>query len=84
MRNLAAQTIVLLKNEGNVLPLSADTLCKVAIIGGNAKAPVPSGGGSASLKPSYFVNAYDGIVSELGKDTEILYTEGAQSVFSAA
>ena len=54
-------------------------LKKVAILGGNAKALVLSGGGSASLKPSYFVSPYDGIAIALGENVEVTYCEGAQS-----
>ncbi|KIJ29147.1 glycoside hydrolase family 3 protein [Sphaerobolus stellatus SS14] len=77
MRKVASQTIVLLKNEGNILPLQANQIKKIAIIGPNAKARVISGGGSASLKCSYVVTPYDGITSALSKDTEVLYSEGA-------
>lgn len=51
---------------------------KIAIIGGNAKAVILSGGGSAALKPSYFVSPYDGIVQALGGGVEITYSEGAR------
>ncbi len=81
MRKFAAESIVLLKNDKNILPLNAKTLKKVAIVGGNVKALVWSGGGSAALKPSYFVTPYDGIVDALKKvnpDVEILYSEGAR------
>lgn len=79
MQKVAAESIVLLKNEGNLLPLRAPELKKVAIVGGSAKAVIVSGGGSASLKPSYYISPYDGIVNALGKDVEITYTEGARS-----
>jgi len=79
MRHLAGESIVLLKNEGNILPLRPDTLKKVAIVGGNAKAVVLSGGGSASLKPSYFTSPYDGLVDALGPDVEVTYGEGAST-----
>lgn len=78
LRQLAAQTIVLLKNM-DVLPLAKDSLKKVAILGGNAKAFVLSGGGSAALKPSYFVSPYEGLVKALGEGVEVTYAEGAQS-----
>jgi beta-glucosidase len=84
MRRVAAESIVLLKNENNLLPLKAKELKKVAIVGGNAKAIVLSGGGSASLKPSYFVSPYEGIVKALKEENagvEIVYSEGAQSKF---
>ena len=79
LRQLAAQSIVLLKNKDSVLPLTKDSLKKVAILGGNAKAFVLSGGGSAALKPSYFVSPYEGLVKALGEDVEVTYAEGAQS-----
>lgn len=78
MRKVAADSIVLLKNEGGLLPLQPSKLKKIAIVGGNAKAYVLSGGGSASLKPSYFTSPYDGIVSALPKDVEVTYSEGAR------
>ncbi|KAG8761181.1 hypothetical protein FRC14_006230 [Serendipita sp. 396] len=79
MRSLAAQTIVLLKNDGGVLPLDRSSLKKIAIIGGNAKANILSGGGSASLKPSFLVNPFEGITNALGKGVEVTYAEGAQT-----
>lgn len=80
MRKLAADSIVLLKNEGSILPLEPSKLKKIAIVGGNAKAFVLSGGGSAALKPSYFTSPYDGIVAALGKDVEVTYSEGARGM----
>ena len=78
MRRLAAESIVLLKNENGLLPLQPDRLRKVAVIGGNAKAKVLSGGGSAMLKPSYFVSPYDGVVNAFKPRNEsVLYREGA-------
>ncbi|KAI0355239.1 beta-glucosidase [Trametes cingulata] len=84
MTEFASQAIVLLKNEGGLLPLkpAEQGLKKIAIVGGNAKAVVLSGGGSAALKPSFFTTPYDGIVSALGKvspDVEVTYSEGARA-----
>lgn len=102
MTKFASQAIVLLKNEGDILPLKPKVrpvcvrveavklthfclqeqgLKKIAIVGGNAKAIVLSGGGSAALKPSFFTTPFDGIVQALGKvasDVEITYSEGAR------
>ncbi|KII89537.1 glycoside hydrolase family 3 protein [Plicaturopsis crispa FD-325 SS-3] len=79
MRKLAAESIVLLKNEGGILPLQPEKLKKIAIVGGNAKAIVLSGGGSASLKPSYYISPFDGLVSALPSDVEVTYSEGARA-----
>ena len=81
MRKVAAETIVLLKNETKLLPLKADSLKKVAVLGGNAKARVLSGGGSAALKPSFFISPYDGIVNALPKNVEVTYAEGARGKY---
>ena len=77
MRRVAGEVIVLLKNENNILPLRPTELKRVAIVGGNAKAIVLSGGGSAALKPSFFTTPYDGIVGALPKGIEVTYSEGA-------
>ena len=80
LRKAAAESIVLLKNDNGVLPIDKKKVKKVAVVGGNAKAVILSGGGSAALKPSYFVSPYDGIVSALGKDVEVTYSEGARGM----
>ncbi|KAF9235301.1 glycoside hydrolase family 3 protein [Melanogaster broomeanus] len=79
MRKLAAESIVLLKNDNNLLPLQPQNLKKIAIVGGNAQAVVLSGGGSAALKPSYFISPYQGIVHALPDSVEITYSEGAST-----
>ncbi len=43
---------VLLKNEGNVLPLNAATIQSIAVIGGHADVGVLSGGGSSQVSPA--------------------------------
>lgn len=80
LRETAAESIVLLKNNNGVLPIDKTKVKKVAIVGGNAKAVILSGGGSAALKPSYFISPYDGIVNALGKDVEVSYGEGARGI----
>ena len=82
LRQAAAESIVLLKNDNGILPVDKTKVKKVAIVGGNAKAAILSGGGSAALKPSYFVSPYDGIVKALGKDVEVTYSEGARGTAS--
>ncbi|KAL0572762.1 hypothetical protein V5O48_009194 [Marasmius crinis-equi] len=75
-RRLAADGIVLLKNDNDVLPIKAGKYKKVAIIGPNAQQRVISGGGSAALKPSYVVTPYDGLVEALGSDFEVGFEVG--------
>ena len=82
LRKVAAESIVLLKNSNGLLPINRAEVKKVAIIGGNAKATVLSGGGSAALKASFFVSPYDGIVKALGEDVEVTYSEGARGMIN--
>lgn len=86
MRHVAVQSIVLLKNDGGLLPLQPTQLKKIAVVGGNAKAVILSGGGSAALKPSYFVSPYQGIVNALeaaNPGVEITYSEGARGYLTS-
>jgi beta-glucosidase len=53
LRKAASEGIVLLKNEGNILPLKLDSVKKVAFIGPNSNVSVATGGGSANLNPHY-------------------------------
>lgn len=62
LRRLAADGIVLLKNESDVLPLSKEKT--IAVIGPNAKITTFCGGGSSSLRPYYVVSPYDGIAKQ--------------------
>ena len=84
MRELASSSIGLLKNDSDFLPLNLNKLTSIAVVGPNAKARLVSGGGSAALKPSYFVTPYDGIVNAvhdagLGGKVKIEYSEGVRS-----
>nr|AAG59831.1 beta-glucosidase [Volvariella volvacea] len=81
MRRIASESIVLLKND-NVLPLKPEggAIKKIAVVGGNAKAQVLSGGGSAALKASYFISPYDGIKAALEPHgVEVTFSEGARA-----
>lgn len=81
---MAAESIVLLRNESSILPLNPKALKKVAVVGPNAKAIVLSGGGSAAMKASFFVTPYEGIVNALkegGSDVEVTYSEGSRGQY---
>ncbi|KAJ1309840.1 hypothetical protein OPQ81_006605 [Rhizoctonia solani] len=72
-RKLAGRTIVLLKNEEQVLPLKKK---KLLVVGPNAQARVISGGGSAFLKPSYVITPWDGIISAKSTDVDVQFEVG--------
>lgn len=74
-REVCSSSIILLKNDANVLPLPKK-LRKIALIGSHMKNPSITGGGSASLEPYYTVSLFDAIKEKL-PDVEITYEIGA-------
>ncbi|KAF3761211.1 family 3 glycoside hydrolase [Cryphonectria parasitica EP155] len=75
LRKIGSESIVLLKNEGGLLPLKKDK--KTVVIGPNAKIATYHGGGSASLAAFYAVTPFDGISAKLS--TTPGYTIGQYS-----
>jgi beta-glucosidase len=55
-RRAAGESLVLLKNDGAILPLKADA--KIALIGAFAKQPRYQGSGSSLINPAQLDNAY--------------------------
>lgn len=83
-RKLAADGMVLLKNENSVLPLKSGKVKKIAIIGPSAKERVISGGGSAALKATYVISPYEGLTKNAPKGIEIKYQLGCYGKFTTA
>jgi beta-glucosidase len=82
VRRTAAEGMVLLQNEGGVLPLRASgpgAVRKIAVIGPNARNTGVQGGGSARVSPHYQVNALDGITERAGSDIEVHFAPGCTS-----
>jgi beta-glucosidase len=59
--DVARQSIVLLKNEGSILPLNLEKTCTLAIIGPNASPAVMGGGGSAIVGTYKSVSILEGV-----------------------
>ncbi|HEU5226954.1 MAG TPA: glycoside hydrolase family 3 C-terminal domain-containing protein [Ktedonobacteraceae bacterium] len=76
VREAAAEGIVLLKNDQQVLPLQREQLTSIAIIGPNAKVAHVTGGGSAQVNAHYAVTPFEGITAKLGDQTRIGYEQG--------
>jgi beta-glucosidase len=70
---MARQSIVLLKNQNNTLPLSK-TLKKIAVIGPNANNPV-SVLGNYNGTPSEITTPYQAIKAKLGSGAEVYYDQ---------
>ena len=73
---VAEEGIVLLKNEGNLLPLRK-SVKTVAVIGANAERANSMGGGSGQVKAKYEISALQGIKNELGSQVNVTYTRRA-------
>jgi beta-glucosidase len=71
----AQEAMVLLKNEGNLLPLDLKKIKTVAVIGPNA-ADVHLGG--YSREPAHSVSILEGIRSRVGSAAKVLYAEGCK------
>jgi beta-glucosidase len=68
---MAQQSIVLLKNANNILPLSK-TIKKIVVIGPNADNPIAVLG-NYNGTPSEIITALAGIKNKLGKNAEVVY-----------
>jgi len=73
----AEEAIVLLKNEGNLLPLDGKKIKSVAVIGPNA-ADVHLGGYSRDPGPGNQVSILEGIRQRVGAGIKLLYAEGCK------
>jgi beta-glucosidase len=71
----ARQSMVLLKNEGSILPLDKSKVKKVAVIGPNANRCLL--GGYADV-PKQTVSPLQALKEKYGKDVEFLYAEGTR------
>lgn len=72
----AREGMVLLKNNGNLLPLDKGKLRTIAIIGPDAYPAVPAGGGSADAKPFTPVSYLEGLTNYPGSSAKVYYERG--------
>jgi beta-glucosidase len=71
----AEKAVVLMKNEGNLLPLDLSKLKTIAVIGPNA-ADVHIGG--YGREPGHGVSILDGIRERVGTAAKVVYAEGSR------
>ena len=76
----AREGIVLLKNEGTVLPLKNASAKKIALIGPGAHPAVPVGGGSAQVVPFHGVSFIEGLSNALGTRAGVTSGNGVMSL----
>jgi beta-glucosidase len=75
-RETAAEGIVLLKNERDVLPLQEREIKSLAVIGPNANVARIMGGGSSQVNPHYAVTPLEGIIRRCGDAIKVSYQQG--------
>jgi beta-glucosidase len=75
-RRAAADCVVLLKNEGGLLPLEGDRLRKIAVIGAFATTARFQGAGSSEVVPTRVENAHDALASLVASGGRVSYAHG--------
>lgn len=75
-RQFAEQGMVLLKNRGGLLPLDADRLHTIAIIGPAAIKAKTGGGGSSQVWPLYTVAPVAGLQKRVGVNVKVEFSDG--------
>ena len=76
----ARESIVLLKNDGGLLPLNAKKVKSVAVVGPVAYPAVPMGGGSGRVEPFAAVSILEGLSNHLGTSIPVHYARGLQTL----
>ena len=75
-RRIAGEGMVLLKNDGWVLPVDLSKTKKLLVVGENAVKMMTVGGGSSSLKVKHECTPLEGIRAAVGDKAEVLYERG--------
>lgn len=75
-RRIGEEGIVLLQNEGGLLPINLDRAKKIVVVGENAIKMMTVGGGSSSLKVQRELSPLDGIRQRVGNRAEVVYVRG--------
>jgi beta-glucosidase len=79
LRTAAAESFVLLRNQGGALPLEPSEIRRVAVIGPNALYPVIQGGGSAGVVPISVTTPVQGLRTALAGRAEVLTAVGCRT-----
>lgn len=79
--DVAAQSIVLLKNIKKTLPLNARNFKHIVVIGENAVQTHAQGGFGAGVKARYEVTPLEGLKNRLGSDINIEYVPGYKASY---
>jgi len=80
----ARESAVLLKNDGNLLPLDKAKIKTILLVGPDAYPGVPVGGGSAGVVPFHLVSDVEGLTTALGTSANVLYERGLPTLSQLA
>ncbi len=75
-REIGNEGIVLLKNEGGILPIRPEKGDRILVVGENAIKMMTVGGGSSSLKVQHEISPLQGIREAFGETAEVDYVRG--------
>jgi beta-glucosidase len=78
-RDVVAEAMVLLKNDNAVLPLDANAITSIAVIGPSAIGWQISGGGSSRVDPPHVIDPLTALKAKLGDRVKIEYAEGCDN-----
>lgn len=76
----AREGLMLLKNNGDLLPLDKSKIKSIAIVGPNAYPAVPVGGGSAGVQPFVAKSYLEGLSNYLGTGGQVQYARGVPTI----
>jgi beta-glucosidase len=76
----AEESMVLLKNEGHLLPLDLSRVHTIALIGPDAYPAEPSGGGSAHVTAFDPVSFLSGLSEAYAPHTRVLWNQGVKNI----
>ena len=80
----ARKSIVLLKNEKNVLPFDKNKIKTLAVIGSLAKHDNLGSRGSTDVRPPWFITPLEGIRKAAGPDINVIYARGGSRTLELA
>lgn len=78
---IASESVVLLKNSANMLPLQTEGVKSIAVIGANATAKHAQGGFGAGVKTKREVTPLDALKAKLPQSITINYAKGYETKF---
>jgi beta-glucosidase len=80
----ARSSMVLLKNDGTLLPFDKSKMKTLAVIGPDAYPGQPVGGGSAGVRPFHVVSFLEGVANHAGEDVKVTYAPGLPTLSDMA